>query len=63
MSNWEKKRDEMHRLIVRRSRVVSVLCATAAILSVLLAAYAKCFAEERENYNMYKLRQEMLRQK
>ena len=60
MSTWEQKRNEMHRLIVRRSRLVSAASVLLAMLSVVLAIQMKKIAENRENSKGQMLIQELL---
>ena len=63
MSNWEQKRKELHRLIVRRSRMVSAVSFLVMALSVAIVVQMKKISENNENYKFEKLRQEILQKR
>ena len=63
MSNWEQKRKELHRLIVRRSRMVSAVSVLVMALLVAMAVQMKKVSENNENYKFEKLRQEILQKR
>ncbi len=62
MSNWEKKHKEMHRLIARRSHILSIACVLSVALSVVFIMKMKEIVDDYEKHKVQVLlRQELLK--
>ncbi len=63
MSNWEKKRDEMHRKIERRSNIVAAVCVLLMAAMVFSCIKGQQIVENKSSKRDYKLMREMQKQR